>query len=66
MRTMGTGDTQRINVSVEGQNWGSTEALNSKTHIEEDLPEVLGEGRPDKYWVEMAYNCGDGCAVRNF
>ena len=27
MRTMGASDTQRINVSVKGQNWGSTQSL---------------------------------------
>ena len=42
------------------------EELESKTHKEEDLPEVLGEGKPDEDGVDMTYDFGDGCVVRNF
>ena len=38
----------------------------SKTNKEEDLLEVLGEGKLDEDGVDMTYDFGDGCVVRNF
>ena len=42
------------------------EVPESKTHKEEDLLEMLGNGRPDEDGVDMAYDCSDSCVVRNF